>query len=108
MYAIVRRYKTESIDKMASQVDGEFADQIPQQVGSLLYTAVDTGDGTAMTFVLFADERSARRSETLVGKVEETLASELTLEIGEVSRGPVMVSRAADGVLEPVNFRAGK
>lgn len=106
MYAVVRHYSTGSgsIDEMVEQVDNEFADRIPEQVGSILYTAVDTGEGTAMTLTLFRDEAAASRSDATVAQVQQSLAARFNVEETKVYRGEVMVSRAADSVVEPVRF----
>jgi hypothetical protein len=104
MYAIIRRYRmgAGSIDAMARRVDSEFADRVPEEVGAVLYTAIDTGDGTAMTVTLFEAEEAGRRSEAAVVRVRESLAEFRVEEIG-VFRGEVVVSRATDNVLEPVH-----
>jgi hypothetical protein len=104
VYAIIRRYRmgAGSIDAMAQRVDSEFADRVPEEVGAVLYTAIDTGDGTAMTVTLFEDEEAGRRSEAAVVRVRESLA-EFRVEEIDVFRGEVVVSRATDKVLEPVH-----
>ncbi|WP_188193558.1 hypothetical protein [Nonomuraea sp. SYSU D8015] len=106
MYAIVRHYRTDagSVRDMVRQVDAEFADRIPEQVGSLLYTAVDTGEGAAMTITLFADAESATRSEAMVTQVQRSLAERFGVDETTVHRGEVMVSRAAAAVAAPVRF----
>jgi hypothetical protein len=70
MYAIIRHYRTEagSIDAMAHRVDREFADRIPEEVGSVLYTAIDTGDGTIVTVTVFEDEERFQRSEAAAAR----------------------------------------
>ncbi len=107
MYAIIRHYRTGagSIDAMAHRVDREFANRVPEEVGAVLYMAIDTGDGTAMTVTLFESEEAGRRSEAAVVRVRESLA-EFQVEETNVVKGEVMVSRAADKVLEPVHQRA--
>jgi hypothetical protein len=107
MYAIIRHYRTEagSIDAMAHRVDREFADRIPEEVGSVLYTAIDTGDGTAMTITLFENEEAGLHSEAAVARVREALA-EFQVEEIDVFRGEVMVSRASEKVLKPIHQRA--
>jgi hypothetical protein len=104
MYAMIRRYRmgAGSIDAMAQRVDREFADRVPEEVGAVLYTAIDTGDGTAMTVTLFEDEQAGRRSEAAVVRVRESLA-EFRVEEIDVFKGEVVVSRATDNVLEPVH-----
>jgi len=91
-----------SIDAMAQRVDREFADRVPEEVGAVLYTAIDTGDGTAMTVTLFEDEQASRRSEAAVVRVRESL-TEFRVEEIDVFKGEVVVSRATDNVLEPVH-----
>lgn len=107
MYAVIRHYsnKSGSVDEMGRQVDREFADQIPQQVGSILYTAVNLGDGTALTILLFGDEETAARSEATVSEVQQRLAVRFGVEETAVHRGEVMVSRATDAVVRPVHSR---
>ncbi|SPL88497.1 unnamed protein product [[Actinomadura] parvosata subsp. kistnae] len=106
MYAVIRAYTTKagSAEDVFSQVDSEFADRIPKQVGALLYTAVDTGDGSALTVTFFADEQAADRSETAVSQVQQSLAARFGIEEAGVRRGPVMVSRAEAAVAHPVNI----
>jgi len=104
MYAIIRCYRmgAGSIDAMAQRVDKEFANRVPEEVGAVLYMAIDTGDDTAMTVTLFETEDAGRRSEAAVVRVRESLA-EFQVEETDVFKGEVMVSRAADKVLEPVH-----
>ncbi|TDC83632.1 hypothetical protein E1292_49805 [Nonomuraea deserti] len=106
MYAIVRHYNASSgsIEEMVEQVDREFADRIPEQVGSILYTAVHTGDGTAMTITMFADTATANRSEQTVAQVQQALAARFGVSETAVHRGEVLVSRASQAVAETVRF----
>ncbi|MEV4114988.1 hypothetical protein [Nonomuraea sp. NPDC049695] len=106
MYAVVRVYTTKSgsAEEVFKQVGSEFADRIPEQVGALLYTAVDTGDGSALTVTFFADEQAAGRSEAAVAQVRQSLAARFGIEEAGVRRGPVMVSRADPAVARPVNI----
>jgi hypothetical protein len=108
VYAIVHHYRTKSgsFDEMVKQVDSEFADHIPEQVGSLLYTAVKTGDGTAMTIMLFDDEETAIRSDAAAAAVRRSLDGRFGVEETAVQRGEVMISRAADAVVQPIRFGA--
>jgi hypothetical protein len=108
VYAIVHHYRTKSgsFDEMIKHVDSEFADHIPEQVGSLLYTAVKTGDRTAMTIMLFDDEDTAIRSDATAAEVRRSLDGRFGVEETAVQRGEVMISRAADAVVQPVRFGA--
>jgi hypothetical protein len=50
MYAMIRRYRMAagSIDDLMHKVDTQYADRVPEEVGAVLYTAIDTGDGHAV------------------------------------------------------------
>src|SRR5215217_644940 len=106
MYAMVRRYRMAvgSMDDVMHKVDREFAERIPEEVGSVLYTAIDAGDGTAMTITLFENEEAGLRSEAAVARVREALA-EFRVEKIDVFRGEVMVSRASEKVLKPIHHQ---
>ncbi|GAA5171322.1 hypothetical protein GCM10023321_69730 [Pseudonocardia eucalypti] len=101
MYAVVRRYRTDSVADLFGRVTPELADSIPDQVGALLYAAVDIGDGDAMTVMLFPDESTALAAGAVAAGMEKRMGSAMRLEVGEVNRGPVVVGRARVGVLEP-------
>jgi hypothetical protein len=105
VYAVIRRYETGtgSIDAMVRKVSGEFADRIPGQVGSVLYTAIDTGDGTATTVTFFPDEETARRSTEAVGQVQRSLGSDFGVVEKEVLAGRILVSRADPSVVRSVD-----
>ena len=101
---MIRRYRmgAGSIDAMAQRVDREFASRVPEEVGAVLYTAIGTGDGTAMTVTLFEDEEAGRRSEAAAARVRESLA-EFRVEEIDALAGEVMVSRASEKVLRAVH-----
>jgi hypothetical protein len=104
MYAMIRRYRMAagSIDDLMHKVDTQYADRVPEEVGAVLYTAIDTGDGTAMTVTLFEDEEAGRRSEAAVVRVRESLA-EFRVEEIDALAGEVMVSRASKKALRTVH-----
>jgi hypothetical protein len=104
MYAVIRRYETSAgaIQGLVKRVSGQFADRIPGQVGSVLYTAIDTGHGTATTVTFFPDEESARRSAEAVGQVQRSL-SEFGVVEKEVIQGEVLLSRANEAVVRSVD-----
>ncbi len=104
MYAMIRRYRMAagSIDDLMHKVDTQYADRVPEEVGAVLYTAIDTGDGTAMTVTLFEDEEAGRRSEAAAVRVRESLAEFRVEEIDALS-GEVMVSRASEKALRTVH-----
>src|SRR5829696_7365337 len=104
MYAMIRRYRmgVGSIDDLMHKVDTQFADRVPEEVGAVLYMAIDTGDGTAMTVTLFEDEEAGRRSEAAVVRVRESLA-EFRVEEIDALAGEVMVSRASEKALSAIH-----
>ncbi|MER5999767.1 hypothetical protein [Nonomuraea angiospora] len=106
MYAIVRHYSADAsaITEMVKHVDREFADRVPEQVGSVLYTAVDTGGGTVMTITMFGDAEAASRAESAVIGVQESLGARFGVRETAVERGEVMVSRATPSVVGRVRF----
>lgn len=104
MYAVIRHYRTGAgtVQAMARRVDVEVADSVPVDVGATLYSAIDTGDGTATTITLFPDEATFRASLPTVARVQESMA-EFEVEEILLLRGEVMVSRATDGALTTVH-----
>ena len=103
MYAIIRHYRAAApVEELMHRVDTEFADRVPAEIGALLYQAIDTGGGTAMTVTLVADDQAADRADAAAAQVRAGLA-DLDVEQLGVFRGEVMVSRAAERVLEPVH-----
>lgn len=105
MHAMVRRYlvNDREIDEVAHRVDTEFAETISHEPGFVDYQVIDCGDGTICSITIFDTEEGARRSNQLAAEwVEEGLA-DLRLERTEAFGGEVMVSRAANAVLEPAH-----
>ena len=105
MHAMVRRYRVDPdvIDDLAHRVDTEFAETISAEPGFVDYQVVDCGDGTILSITMFDSEDGARRSNQMAAEwVEESLA-DLRLERTEAFGGEVLVSRAADAVLEPAH-----
>jgi hypothetical protein len=105
MYMAIHRYAADAgvIESMMKRVSGELADRIPGQVGSVLYAAVDTGDGTATTVTVFADEAAARRAAGTVAQVQQRLGAEFGVVEHEVIEGPVVISRATELLLRDVD-----
>jgi hypothetical protein len=105
MYMAIHRYAADTalIESMMKQVSGEFADRIPGQVGAVLYAAVDTGDGTALTVTVFPDEATARRAAETVVQVQQSLGDRFGVVEHEVIEGPVVISRATEPILRAVD-----
>lgn len=104
MYAMIRRYRMAagSIDDLMHKVDTQYADRVPEEVGAVLYTAIDTGDGTIVTVTVFEDEERYRRSAAAAARVREGLA-EFQVEEIDALAGEVRVSRANEKVLKAVH-----
>jgi hypothetical protein len=105
VYAMIRRYSADAdaIDEIAHRVDMEFAETISAEPGFVDYQVVDCGNGTICSITMFDSEEGARRSNQMAAQwVEESLA-DLRLERTDAFGGEVLVSRAADAVLEPAH-----
>ncbi|MEO3799377.1 hypothetical protein [Nonomuraea sp. B1E8] len=106
MYAIVRHYRAhpDTIRKMVEHVDAQFADRVPKQVGSVLYSAVGTGEGTVMTITVFHDAEAAAASEAAVTELQRNLKDGFGVEEFAVQRGEVLISRGDVAVTRPIGF----
>lgn len=105
MYAVIYRYETDqkSVASIMQSVSSDFADRIPAQIGSLLYTAIDSGDGTATTIVLYADKDAAERGMKVSAQVLESLNATHGVTAKERIQGEVLVSRATQEITERVD-----
>jgi hypothetical protein len=105
MYASIRRYRmgAGSIDDVMHLADMEFADRLADQPGFVDYQLLDTGDGTITSMTIFETEDQCLASNDMAADwVRERLA-DFQVERFEVFGGEVMVSRAAEKVLEPAH-----
>ncbi|WP_350278815.1 hypothetical protein [Kribbella sp. HUAS MG21] len=100
MYAVIYRYEThqKSVASIMRSVSADFADRIPAQIGSLLYTAIDSGDGTATTIVLYPDQETAERGMQVSAQVLESLNTTHGVTAKERIEGEVVVSRGTTEV----------
>jgi hypothetical protein len=105
VYAMIRRYTADRdvIDEIAHRVDTEFAETISAEPGFVDYQVVDCGNGTLCSITMFDSEDGARRSNQLAAQWVEESLSDLRLERTEAFGGEVLVSRAANAVLEPAH-----
>ncbi|MEV0792610.1 hypothetical protein [Kribbella sp. NPDC050459] len=105
MYAVIYRYETneKSVASIMQSVSSDFADRIPAQIGSLLYTAIDTGDGTATTIVLYPDKEAAERGMKVSAEVRDALNAAYGVTEKERIEGEVLVSRATDEVTDHID-----
>jgi hypothetical protein len=105
MYASFRRYRmgAGSMDDAMHLADTEFADRLSEEPGFVDYQVVATGDDTIMSMTIFDDEERCLASNDMAADfVREHLAA-FQIERLEVFGGEVMVSRAAEKVLEPAH-----
>lgn len=105
MYAVIYRYETneQAVASIMQSVSTDFADRVPAQIGSLLYTAIDTGDGTATTIVLYPDEDAARRGMKVSAEVRDALDATHGVTETERIHGEVLVHRATDEVTKRID-----
>jgi hypothetical protein len=105
MFASIRRYRmgAGSMDDAMHLADTEFADQLAEQPGFIDYQAVAMGDDMIVSMTIFEDEEQCLASNDLAAEfVREHLAS-FEVERLDVFVGEVMVSRAAEKVLQPAH-----
>jgi hypothetical protein len=105
MYASIRRYrmKAGSIDDVMHLADTQFADRLSEEPGFVDYQLMDTGDGSIASITIFDDEDQCLRSNDMAAEfVRDHLAS-YDVERIDVLGGEVMVSRAAERVLQPAH-----
>jgi hypothetical protein len=105
MYASFRRYRmgAGSMDDAMHLADTELADRLAQEPGFVDYQVVATGDDTIMSMTIFEDEERCLASNDMAAEfVREHLAA-FQIERLETFGGEVMVSRAAEKVLEPAH-----
>ncbi len=105
MYASIRRYRmgAGSIDDAMHLVDTELADLLTEQPGFVDYQVIDAGDATIVSITMFDDEEQCMRSNDMAAAfVREHLVG-FQVERTDMFGGEVMVSRAAEKVLEPAH-----
>ncbi len=65
MYAILRRYNTDSVAEVARRIKNEFVPVISKASGFLAYYVIDEGAGAQTSISIFEDETSAALSNKL-------------------------------------------
>ena len=105
MYAMVRRYRIdrEDVDDVAHRVDTEFADAVGEEPGFCDYQVIDCGDGTVVSITIFGDEEGAQRSNQMAAEWVGQSLADMRIERIDAFGGEVLVSRAANAVLEPAH-----
>jgi hypothetical protein len=105
MYASIRRYRmgAGSMDDAMHLADTELADRLSEEPGFVDYQVMDTGEGTITSITIFDDEDQCLRSNDLAAEFVRDHLAAFEVERTDVFSGEVMVSRAADGVLQPAH-----
>jgi hypothetical protein len=103
MFASIRRYRLDegSMDDLMRRVDDDFAEQISGQPGFCSYEALDCGDGEVCTISVFGEVEQAEASRELAQRWSEEKLADVRFTRLEALRGQIMVSRAAERMLEP-------
>ncbi len=102
MYVSVRRYTmgAGSTDALARRLEEEFAPAISQERGFLGYLAIETDEGTLETVSVFADARSAHRSDELAADYVAENLTEFKMTRKSVTGGDILASRIAPAMLD--------
>jgi hypothetical protein len=105
MYATFRRYRmgAGSMDDAMHLADTEFADRLAEAPGFVDYQAVAVGDDMILSTTIFEDEEQCLASNDMAAEFVRDHLQEFQIERLDVWGGEVMVSRAADKVLEPAH-----
>ena len=105
MFASLRTYRfgSGSMDDLMHRVDRDFADGLAREPGFVGYQVIATGADTLMSISLFETREDAERSTELAAQwVADDLADFGIARMGAMT-GEVMVSRAAEAMLEPAH-----
>ncbi len=105
MYASIRRYRmgAGSMDDAMHLADTEFADRLAEEPGFVDYQAVATGDDMIVSMTIFEDEEQCLASNDMAAEFLREHMGPFQVERLDVSGGEVMVSRAAEKVLQPAH-----
>ena len=106
MFASMRRYRlsADSAAEFMRRVDESFADQIAAQPGFVSYVLIDCGEGDLFTLSLFAEAAQAEASRALAQRWTQTELADIEHTRFDAIHGESAVSRAAEGMLDPVRF----
>ena len=105
MYATFRRYRmgAGSMDDAMHLADTELADRLAAEPGFIDYQVVATGDDTIMSMTIFEDEEQCLASNDIAAEFVREHLQAFEVERLDVFGGEVMVSRAAEKVLQPAH-----
>jgi hypothetical protein len=105
MYASIRRYRmgAGSMDDAMHLADTELADRLSEAPGFIDYQVVVTGNDMITSMTIFEDEDQCLASDDMAADFVREHLGPFQIERLEVFGGEVMVSRAAEKVLEPAH-----
>jgi hypothetical protein len=105
MYASFRRYRmgAGSMDDAMHLADTELADRLAGEPGFVDYQVVATGDDMIMSMTIFDDEEQCLASNDMAAEFVREHLGPFQIERLEVFAGEVMISRAAEKVLQPAH-----
>jgi hypothetical protein len=105
MHASILRYRIEagSIDDVMHLVDTHLADRLSEEPGFVDYQLMDAGDGTIASVTIFDDEDQCLRSNDMAAEFLGDHLAGYNVERIDMLGGEVMVSRAAERVLQPAH-----
>jgi Antibiotic biosynthesis monooxygenase len=110
MFASIRRYRMREgpMEELARRVDEGFAEEVMAQPGFVSYEFVDSGDGEVITLSVFREPEEAEASRALAQRWTDESLEDFEFSRIEALRGEVLVSRAAQDMLEPGHAGAGE
>ena len=105
MYASIRRYRmgAGSMDDAMHLADTQLADRLAEEPGFVDYQVVATGDDTIASMTIFEDEEQCLASNDMAAEFVREHLGPFQIERLDVFGGEVMVSRAAEKVLQPAH-----
>ena len=105
MYASIRRYRmgAGSMDDAMHLADTQLADRLAEEPGFVDYQVVATGDDTITSMTIFEDEEQCLASNDMAAEFVREHLGPFQIERLDVFGGEVMVSRAAEKVLQPAH-----
>jgi len=110
MFASIRRYRLKrgSMDELTRRVDEGFAEDIGRQPGFVAYEFLDCRDGEIMTLSVFREADQAEASREFAQRWTEENLQDLEFGRLDAMRGEILVSRAAQNMLEPAHAGAAR
>jgi hypothetical protein len=91
------------MEELAGRVDEGFAEEISARPGFISYEFIECPDDQIVTISMFSEASQAEASRELAQRWTEDHLRDLEFRRVETLRGEVMVSRAADEMLQPAH-----